>query len=650
MITFQNVTKLYGTQEVLRDVSLQINPSESIGIVGPNGAGKSTLFRLITGEEDSEAGRIDVLKSLRIGYLRQQVSQEDGANSLLDVVLEGVRDVFELEQTAHDLQDRAAASSNPAERDDLLRQAGEAQHQFEDRGGYSLSTRAETVLSGLGFHVADFAKPFDTFSGGWQMRGQLARTLIAQPDVLLLDEPSNYLDVPAIDWLQRYLANFPGTLLLISHDRYLLSSLVRDIVEVNKGRVTRYSGGFAKYEVERVARYERYLAEQKNLLRKREQLERFIDRFRSKATKATQVQSRVKQLDKMDEVDEVQMVDAAQLIRLPPPPHCGHEIIQLNQLGHSYDEERWLFRDLNLSLERKERVAVVGYNGMGKSTLLKILAGQLEPKEGNVALGHQVLPGYQSQDFADTMPVDRSAYGVLRDAAPRELNEQDIRAILGGFGFSGDAIEKPTGVLSGGEKIRLAFARIFVDPPNVLILDEPTTHLDIAGRETLETALRQYEGTVLLVIHDITFVKNVADRIWAITEHGLQTWPGGYDYFIEKTGGLQSVCAEPAGKETAAPASSVSGVSGLSGKARKEAQRKLRALERQVSSLEEKIAGLEATQASVLDEMQDPNAPFNKLNKQLESAVSDSKKLQEQWEMCELEAEELREALGGARH
>lgn len=627
MIVFDNVTKQYGPQDVLREASFTVNPGERVGIVGPNGAGKSTIFRLIVGEEEVEGGEVIVPKGLTVGYLRQNVPQDAGEMPLLSFVLRGCEAVLKLEADLHAAQDRAAAAPTA----ENLARVGELQHEFEHLDGYQIQTRAEQALGGLGFAEARFQDPMEAFSGGWQMRAQLARTLIALPDVLLLDEPSNYLDLPAVEWLQRFLATYTGTLLLISHDRHLLRTLAREILDVRRAHVTRFSGGFDRYVSEREARFGQQEARYRTLAKKREEMERFISRFRAQATKAAQVQSRIKMLEKMEPLPEIEVDDPTKLIRIPPAPPGGHERLRLEGAGFRYSAEGpWIFRGLDLRLEQGDRLALVGYNGMGKSTLLKVMAGVLSLEEGRRVLGHQAVLGYQSQEFADTMPPDHSVYRILRDATPGDVPEQRIRTLLGGFGFRGDDVEKTTCVLSGGEKIRLAFARIFADPPNLLILDEPTTHLDLAGREALEQALQQYDGTVCLVSHDISFVRNVANRILAVTPEGIQGWPGGYDYFLEKTGGLQALAA--GGKALAPDRPAAAEAPRMSGKDRRELQKQLRRIETQMSRLEARIETLETTQAAALQALSAGNVQdFAAHQKQLNQLAAEIQAATREW-------------------
>ncbi len=600
MIEFQQVSRHYGEQDVLIDASFRILPGERVGIVGPNGAGKSTVFGLIEGQVSPAKGFVLLPKDIRLGHLRQQLNAHAVETSLLGYTERAIAKVEEIGDQMEDVEAKLAADGGN-NRKKLLDRLGQLQHDFEHLGGYELRTRAETALSGLGFHVDEFQRPFRSFSGGWQMRAELARTLIGYPDVLLLDEPSNYLDLPAVEWLQRFLRDFPGTLLIISHDRYLLESLTTTTLEIAHARVTRYAGDFAYYLRERENRFLQRAAAFKNQERKREQIERFVERFRSKNTKASQVQSRIKMLEKMETIDMPEAGPDLSRIRIAPPPHCGAEVVRLESIGHSYDQERWIVRDVDLAFDRGAKIALIGYNGMGKSTLLRILAGVIPPSEGQRVLGHQVVVGYQSQEFAETMPPEKTAFEIVRAAHPSS-DERSVRSLLGNFGFSGAQVDKPCDILSGGEKIRLAFARIFINPPNFLILDEPTTHLDIHGREALEAALSEYAGTVCLVSHDVTFVRNVADQIVAMTPPGVTRYVGNYDYFREKSG-----------QEGSPPSSSSSTSSSPSKSIDRKSERRERAQQRQalksdqrehkkrVRKAEQKIEKLEAEQANLLE-------------------------------------------------
>ena len=640
MIDFIQVNKRFGAQEVLRNVTFRINAGERIGVVGPNGAGKSTIFNLICGEAEVDGGELALPKHVRIGHLHQQLNAHAVDRSLLAYTEDSIPELRTIPARIHELESRIG-SMEAAEKDHALRRIGELQHEYEHLGGYDMRARAEAALGGLGFHVEEFSRSFASFSGGWQMRAELARTLIANPDLLMLDEPSNYLDLPAVEWLQKFLRAYEGTMLLISHDRYLLRSLTDVTLEIAGGDATRYQGGYDYYLKERVTRMEHQLAARRNQERERERIESFVRRFSAKNTKASQVQSRIKQLEKMELIAAPAAAPNLSKTRLADPPHSGHEIIRLEQAGFTYDRKRWIFKGLSLNINRGEKVALVGYNGMGKTTLLRTLAGQLEPVEGRRVLGHKVVVGYQSQDFAETMPPEKSVYHIVKDAKPA-ASEAEVRSLLGGFGFSGDAIGKKCEVLSGGEKIRLAFARLFIDPPNFLLLDEPTTHLDINGREALESALKAYRGALCLVSHDVTFVRNIAEHIVAIDDAGVSRYPGGYDYYLEKqeAQGARSVVQGDAGGAAAPPSTG----SDLTPETKNlKLQRKARAQQREAEKvlrkIEEQIETLSAEQAAITEEMMSRrDADFAAINARLSDIQREIRQLEAEWERA---AEEL---------
>ncbi|MDD3119080.1 MAG: ABC-F family ATP-binding cassette domain-containing protein [Victivallales bacterium] len=536
MIDFQNVSKSYPGQDILTDVSFRINPGERVGVVGPNGAGKSTLFGIITGELEPDQGKVMVPGDMRVALLHQQLEAVDATVGLLDFAANAVPEIAkiharmqEIEHLFHDNRVDAAT------KDRLLQEQGVLQSRFEQIGGYRLRHTAEAALSGLGFRENQFSRPLKSFSGGWQMRAALARVLISEPDILLLDEPSNYLDIPAVEWLYRFLRSFKGTLLLISHDRFLLKSLTTITLEINSSRVNRYPGDYDYYVRERDNRLHQLQAAKENQARERERLERSIARFRSKATKAVQVQNWLRKLDRMTDIALPDQLHYAGAIRIPPPPHCGVEIARLEQVDFSYDGKNMILQNVELQINHGDKIAIVGYNGMGKTTLLRLLAGRLEPTAGQRVLGHNVVVGYQAQEFSELLPPEQSVYDVVRAALPAGGDTRILMNLLGSFGFCGDDTAKLCRVLSGGEKIRLLFARIFVNPPNFLLLDEPTTHLDIAAREALQQALAQYEGTVCLVSHDIEFISNVAENIIAMTPQGIHRYYGNYHYYREKS-------------------------------------------------------------------------------------------------------------------
>ncbi|NCC53315.1 MAG: ABC transporter ATP-binding protein [Spartobacteria bacterium] len=639
MIEFCAVSKHFAGQDILTNVSFRINPGEHAGIVGPNGAGKSTLFELLHEDIAPDRGDITLPRNVRLGYLHQQLNPHTETRTLLQYTADAIPELI----TLHAEIDRIEADvkqADGAERERMLKQLGELQTQFEHLGGYDIQSRAEAALSGLGFSEAAFLQPFSALSGGWQMRAEMARTLIANPDILLLDEPSNYLDLPAVEWLQRYLKAYQGTMLLISHDRYLLQNLTNVILEVSGGQVTRYPGDYAYYLRERGNRREIMEAAQKNQDRKREQIERFVERFRAKNTKATQVQSRIKQLEKMEILQAPPSAPLLARLELPPPPHSGADIMQLINVGFTYDQTRWIFRNVDLTIHKGEKTALIGFNGMGKTTLLRILAGTLAPIEGEARTGHKVVVGYQSQEFAETMPPDSSLFHIVKNAGPT-ISDMDARNALGRFGFSGPAIDKRVSVLSGGEKIRLAFARIFVCPPNFLILDEPTTHLDIEAREALQNALRKYQGTVCFVSHDVEFTRQTADHIIAMTPPGITRYPGGYAYYLEKTGPLTQN-ASAAARPSADPSDKKLQRRERAQK-REELRKKSMDIKRSIRAAEEAIERLETEQKGLLDELtsNSNNCDFAGINRRLQVIQEQLEQHNTQWEMSVLALDDI---------
>lgn len=531
MLDFKGISVHYGHQDVLTDVTFRVNKGDRVGVVGPNGSGKSTLFKIILGEMSTDKGELVIESDPRIGFTRQNPEPDSPEETLLEYSLRGIPGLSEMEAEMAELE---ADLQDPVK----MKRYGELQTKFEHLGGYDIETRVKIALGGLGFTVEEFQKPFKSFSGGWRMRAELSRVLASRPDLLLLDEPSNYLDLPAVDWLQKFLKAYDGTLMLISHDRYLLRTLTNIVVEVDAGTATRYEGDLDFYLREREVRYEHLKAAKENQDHHREQLQRFVDRFRAQATKAAQAQSRQKLIDKIDEERIVlpKRYTNSGRLRLAEPPPSGVEMFRCESLGFSYDGVKKVFDGIEFSVARGDKVALIGYNGLGKTTLMRIIAGTRQPTEGKAVLGHNVVPGYLSQEFAETIPPDVTVYRNAKNAwdAHGGGPEKIFRNQLGAFGFDENDVEKPAGVLSGGEKIRLAFLRLFLSAPNFLLLDEPTTHLDLDGRRLLQEALQRYAGTVLLVSHDIDFVRAVATSVLEITREGLNRYPGGYDYYCEK--------------------------------------------------------------------------------------------------------------------
>ena len=656
MLDFRNISVHYGHQDVLTNVTFRVNKGDRIGIVGPNGSGKSTLFRIVLGELSTDTGELVIEGSPRIGWTRQNPAPDTPDETLLAYALRGIPGLSEMEAEMQALESDLA---DPAK----MKRYGELQATFEHLGGYDIETRVKVALGGLGFSVEEFSKPFASFSGGWRMRAELSRVLASKPDLLLLDEPSNYLDLPAVDWLQKYLKAYDGTLLLISHDRYLLRTLTSIIVEVDAGTATRYEGGLDWYLTEREVRYEHLKAAKANQDHHREQLQRFVDRFRAQATKASQAQSRQKIIDKIDEERIVlpKRYTQSGRLRLAEPPPSGIEMFRCEKLGFSYDGERFVFRGLDFSISRGDKVALIGYNGLGKTTLMRILAGTRQPTEGKAVLGHNVVPGYLSQEFAETIPPDVSVYRNAKNAwdAHGGGPEKVFRNQLGAFGFDENDVEKPAGVLSGGEKIRLAFLRLFLTAPNFLLLDEPTTHLDLDGRRLLQDALQKYKGTILLVSHDIDFVRATATSILEITRAGIRSYPGGYDYYCEKKAAEAATVArrgeeaprtaEPGARS--APRDPDAAGQTLSKKELRQqraAERakiapKVKELKKRIETAEKKIdelqAALDAASAELFNPT--PSTDFAEANRTVRTLQFEIDRYTADWEAASLELEEL---------
>ena len=529
MINLNKVSKYFGTQDVLNEIDIQINEYEKIGIVGPNGQGKSTFFNLISGEIKPNEGYINIPKKITMSYMHQNVELSYKKESLLEYTENSNPKLTKIKNEIKNINTQIQKHSQNVQ---LLNKLDDLHENYALLDGYEMTHKAESALSGLGFKENQYNDLFENFSGGWKMRAELARLLISNPKILLLDEPSNYLDLPAIEWLKKYLENFNGTMLMISHDRYLLNSLTTKTIEISNGNAIKYEGNYEYYIDEKNKRLEHEFNKEKNLSKKREEIQNFIDKFRANSKKASLVQSRIKMLDKMEKV-EVKINKTSTNIRIPTPPSSGKNVISITKGNFGYNEKEIILNNIDLNIDRNEKFAFIGANGAGKTTLLKILAGNLKLKSGNLKIGHNVIIGYQSQEFGETLNPDLSVFDTL--LKDNDMNDNDVRKILGDFGFSKDSINKKANVLSGGEKIRLSFARMFSNPPNYLILDEPTTHLDIDGRAGLEKLLKDYEGTICVVTHDITFIRNLNAHIIHVNNNEIHRYYGNYDYFLNKS-------------------------------------------------------------------------------------------------------------------
>ena len=619
MINLSNVSKYFGTQDVLHEIDIQINEYEKIGIVGPNGQGKSTFFNLISGEIKPNEGYINIPKKITMSYMHQNVQLSYKKESLLEYTENSNPKLIKIKNEIKNLNEQIQKHSQNVQ---LLNKLDDLLENYALLDGYEMTHKAETALSGLGFKENQYNDLFGNFSGGWKMRAELARLLISNPKILLLDEPSNYLDLPAIEWLKKYLENFNGTMLMISHDRYLLNSLTTKTIEISNGNAIKYEGNYEYYIDEKNKRLEHELNKEKNLSKKREEIQNFIDKFRANSKKASLVQSRIKMLDKMEKV-EVKINKASTNIRIPTPPSSGKNVISITKGNFGYNEKEIILNNVDLNIDRNEKFAFIGANGAGKTTLLKILAGNLKLKSGNLKIGHNVIIGYQSQEFGETLNPDLSVFETL--LKDNDMNDNDARKILGDFGFSKDSINKKTSVLSGGEKIRLSFARMFSNPPNYLILDEPTTHLDIDGRAGLEKLLKDYEGTICVVSHDITFIRNLNAHIIHVNNNEIDRYYGNYDYFLNKSNNqLKNTPHKTKTKKINI----------------KKEQRKTKAESRlikqekakKLKSLEENLDELHKHQKILIDKTKKSDADFMNITKDLNNIAKKIKLIESEWE------------------
>jgi len=532
MIRLDNISKQTGTRILFIEASAALQKGEKIGLVGPNGAGKTSLFRLITGEEPPDEGQVLVDRGITIGFFSQDVGEMAGRSAVAEV-MDGAGPVSEV---AAELATLEAAMADPDQADQLdtiIERFGEVQARFEALGGYALEGRAREVLDGLGFSQEMMDGDVGKLSGGWKMRVALARILLMRPDVMLLDEPSNHLDLESLIWLENFLTGYDGALLMTSHDREFMNRIVNRIIEIDGGSLTTYAGDYAFYEQQRALNERQQQAQferQQAMLAKEIS---FIERFKARASHAAQVQSRVKKLDKIERVEPPKRRQTVSFEFLPAP-RSGDDVANLRNVHKRYGK-RTIHEGLDLLIRRRERCAVLGVNGAGKSTLLRLVAGATAPDEGSVTLGASVKLGYFAQHAMELLDGGHTVFESLEDRFPR-AGQGQLRALAGCFGFSGDEVEKRCSVLSGGEKARLVMAQMLFDPPNFLVLDEPTNHLDMATKEMLIAALAQYEGTMLFVSHDRHFLAALSNRVLELTPDGIHHYDGGYTEYVARTG------------------------------------------------------------------------------------------------------------------
>ena len=598
MIALESVSKGYGGQSLLLDCSWRVGRGERIGLVGPNGAGKTTLCRILAGVEEPDAGRVHLDSGVTVGYLPQEVAG-GATRTVLAEALSGFDRVWELEG---ELERLAEAMARPDADPTLTERYGEVQHRFEALGGYRLEAEAKMILGGLGFAPTGLHRPLGEFSGGWRMRAALARLLLLRPDLLLLDEPTNHLDLESLGWLENFLASYDGTVVIVSHDRYFLNRMVTSIADLVGGTVELYPGDYDHYLVEREARRALTEARARNQAKRIEEIERFIERFRYKSSKARQVQSRIKMLEK---VERIEVESAARHIhfKFPQPPRTGRVVQRLVGVHKAYGDNV-VYAGVDFTAERGERIALVGINGAGKSTLLKMLAGVLPFEAGERALGAHVEVHYYAQHQLDALDAAHTVLEEIEAAAP-EATHTRLRTILGSFLFSGDTVDKRVAVLSGGEKARLALAKMLVRPAALLCMDEPTNHLDLASKEVLEEALGGFTGTIVFISHDRYFINRIATRVVDVDRGRLTDYLGDYDDYLAAKAGTATSAAPPA---PIAPAPAPRAAARTSAERPAETRARVergpargdrRAIEREVKAIRERLGAVERQIAEV---------------------------------------------------
>ena len=633
MLTVSQLSKSFAGRALFDDVSLQVNRGDRIGLVGPNGAGKSTLFALLLGDVSPDKGTIAIEKNATIGFLPQETAAA-GDETVLELACSRV----------------AQASSLQIEEKRKL----EAYATFDEHGGWELEPKAKRVLAGLAFRETDFDRPARALSGGWIMRAHLARLLVMEPDLLLLDEPTNHLDLESLQWFQEYLRSYPGAIVMISHDREFLNQLVGSIVEIAHSKLVRYRGNWDNYVEERAAREEQQLAAYKNQQKEIASLQLFADRFRAKASKASQAQSKLKQIDRMKKIAAPVARGKTIKFHFPQPVRSGLRVITLKDVDHAYGD-LVVYRGMEYQAERGQRTVLVGPNGAGKSTLLKLLAGVLPVQHGVRELGHNVRTGYFSQNRIDVLDASHTVLESARDM-PNPVSEQTARTVLGSFLFRGDDVFKTVSVLSGGEKSRLALVRLLLDPPNLLLMDEPTTHLDVGSIDALIGALKQYHGTLIFISHDVHFIRAIATSVLHVTASAAGTggrltfYPGDYDYYLDKskatsartalTAGSTSNNGQPIADNAARRAGGLreqKAQKRLEAESRNAIAKARREKEKRVHELETKIAALERQQKELAAALEDPAAytPGGRaiaINRDLSALSHDLARLTAEWE------------------
>jgi ATP-binding cassette subfamily F protein 3 len=643
MIQIRNLHYAIGERRLLDGVDWMIHPGRHMALIGPNGAGKTTLLRILNGGLQSDSGDITMPRGMRIGYLPQEeTALEKG--SLLETALRSRKELVEIESRIDDIRHQLEGQSDPDPA--VLHKLGVLEHQFSAHGGYEAEHTAKRILTGLGFRETDFSRPISEFSGGWRMRAVLAGLLLLDPDMLLLDEPTNHLDLPSLEWLEQYLSRFRGTLVIVSHDRFFIDRLVTDIYELDRGKLTHYPGNYHQFEkakAEAVELLKKKWKEQQDEL-KRQQV--FVDRFRAKATKAAQVQSRIKQLEK---VERIELPDERRTwsFQIKAAKATYKDVLHIREASFKYDRE-WVLDGIGLTVFRGEKIALVGENGAGKTTLTRLIVGDLTPQKGHVKLGQHVEIGYYSQHQIDALDLDKTVMEEVTTYAP-DSAPQRVRNVLGVFQFSGDDVFKKIGVLSGGEKARVSLAKMLLSEANFLIMDEPTNHLDIVSKEALEQALWEYDGTLLLISHDRYFLAKLVGRIVELKDRKLKIYEGNYNDYLEKRSAEENALDDQKTETEKSP----TGGRKSNAERRSEAEardafnRLKKPFEIKIRDIEEQIEVLESRKKEFENQMGDPKTySQSELIKQLSrdyAEVKDRlKTLYQDWEKSHEELETVK--------
>ncbi len=653
MLQIRNLSYAIGERVLLNRINLSLNPGQRLGLVGPNGTGKTTLLRILAGELKPAEGIIQKPKNFGIGYLPQEALPFD-RGTLLGAVLESKAEIRKIEMEMQEIQHKL---SNGHEQDSaLLEKLGALQDRFTVLGGYELEAQAKKILTGLGFKERDFLRPLNTFSGGWRMRAYLARILLIKPDLLLLDEPTNHLDIPSLEWIENFLRTFSGSMIIVSHDRFFLDRLAQQIAELNRGRLTVYAGNYHFYERERQKEQQRLLKKWEEQQEEMERIQRFIDRFRYKATKAAQVQSRIKRLEKMQRIEPP---DEARTIRFKIKASVPgfKEVLKIRGLYFRYPDQReWLLKDINVDMFRGEKVALVGPNGVGKTTFTRLITGELQPIRGLIKLGERIRPAFYAQHQVDALNLRHTVFDEVQTQAAAEFQNR-VRDILGVFGFSGDTVEKKISVLSGGEKARVSLAKILLSPANFLIMDEPTNHLDLQSKEALEYALKDYDGTLLLISHDRYFLDKLVKRVLELRDGHLHMYEGNYsDYlrFKEMQRSKEQTEKTVANKKATRFFSNTSKKSKeqkrLEAQARQAISKQRRALQEEIATLEDRIEKMEAEKSELESTLAAPSTYKNQerakeLKQRYVSLEQEIALAEQRWEKANLQLEDLLQEL-----